>query len=76
MTVAVLLRLFTGTQAKGRFAGHLEIVDTGATEVFKDQEEMLAILARIRGGAPAGAPANAFAAPPDQPEALPADPSD
>lgn len=46
MTVAVLLRLISGTQANGRVAGHAEIVDTGESALFKDQEEMLAILER------------------------------
>ena len=49
MTVAVLLRLVSGQQASGRVAGHLEIVDTGETEVFKDEQEMLAILERVSG---------------------------
>lgn len=44
MTVAVLLRLISGAQANGRVAGHAEIVDTGETHVFRDHQEMLAIL--------------------------------
>jgi len=46
MTVAVVLRLISSTQANGRVAGHAEIVDTGQTETFRDEEEMLAILER------------------------------
>ena len=48
MTVAILLRLISGAQANGRVAGHAEIVDTGQTETFRDEEEMLAILERAR----------------------------
>lgn len=44
MTFSVLLRLVTDALAQGRVAGHAEIVDTGETLVFKDQEEMLAFL--------------------------------
>ena len=46
MTISVLLRLVAGTLANGRVAGHAEIVDTGETLVFRDQEEMLAFLHR------------------------------
>ncbi len=63
MTVLILLRLISGTQANGRVAGHAEIVDTGQTEVFRDQEEMLAILERVRG-----TPTNEAVEPGGQPE--------
>jgi len=44
MTFSVLLRVVTKALAQGRVAGHAEIVDTGESVVFKDQEEMLAFL--------------------------------
>ena len=62
MTVAVLLRLISGSQANGRVAGRAEIVDTGETEMFKDEEEMLAILER------ASRPITAAADRPAQPD--------
>ncbi len=43
-TVSVLLRLVTEPPRQGRVAGHAEIVDTGESLVFKDQDEMLAFL--------------------------------
>jgi hypothetical protein len=49
MTVAVLLRLISGAQANGRVVGHAEIVDTGETEAFRNEKEMLAILERVSG---------------------------
>jgi hypothetical protein len=56
MTVAVLLRLISGTQANGRVTGQAEIVDTGETEVFRDEAEMLAILQRVSNAPAAGQP--------------------
>jgi hypothetical protein len=44
MTLSVLLRLVSEALAQGRVAGHAEVVDTGETVVFKDQDEMLAFL--------------------------------
>jgi hypothetical protein len=49
MTISVLLRLVGGTTTNGRVAGHAEIVETGETVVFRDQEEMLAFLQRATG---------------------------
>ena len=46
MTISVLLRLLTDGRSEGRVAGNAEIVETGETVVFKDQEEMLAFLRR------------------------------
>ena len=46
MTVSVILRLVAGTLTNGRVAGHAEVVDTGETLIFSDQEEMLAFLHR------------------------------
>jgi len=62
MTVAILLRLISGAQANGRVAGHAEIVDTGQTETFRDEGEMLAILER------ASRAISGVADPPAQPE--------
>jgi hypothetical protein len=54
MNISVLIRLLTDGLAEGRVAGHAEVVDTGETLVFKDQDEMLAFLhqagARGTGG--------------------------
>lgn len=44
MTVSVVLRLVSEVLDGERVAGHAEIVDTGESAVFKDQEEMLAFL--------------------------------
>ena len=49
MTISVLLRLVGGTRTTGRVCGHAEIVETGETVVFRDQEEMLAFLRRATG---------------------------
>jgi cytochrome c553 len=46
MSVAVLIRLVAGALAEGRIAGHAEVVETGQSQLFKDQEEMLAFLRR------------------------------
>jgi len=46
MSVAILLRLVPQALNEGRVAGHAEVVDTGESLVFKDQEEMLAFLRR------------------------------
>lgn len=53
MSVAVLLRLVAEALAEGRVAGHAEVVETGATAVFKDQAEMVAFLRRAIGAEPA-----------------------
>ncbi len=47
MSVSVLLRLVSETAAEGRLAGHAEVVDTGETTAFKDQDEMVAFLRRV-----------------------------
>jgi hypothetical protein len=47
MTISVLIRLLSAGLIEGRVAGHAEVVDTGETVVFKDQEEMLAFLHRV-----------------------------
>lgn len=59
MTLSVLLRLVSDALAQGRVAGHAEVVDTGETIVFKDQDEMLAFLqcASAHGATPVEAPA-------------------
>lgn len=44
MTVSILLRLVPRALADGRLAGQAEIVDTGHTTVFRDTEELLALL--------------------------------
>jgi hypothetical protein len=46
MNVSILLRLVPDALSQGRVAGHAEIVETGETMVFKDQDEMLAVLQR------------------------------
>ncbi len=62
MTLSVLLRLVSEALAQGRVAGHAEVVDTGETVVFKDQDEMLAFL---QGASTQGTTADKTAADPD-----------
>lgn len=52
MTISVLLRLVPETLKQGRVTGHAEIVDTGESVLFKDQDEMLAFLRRASAGGP------------------------
>jgi hypothetical protein len=46
MTVSVILRLLASNLAQGRVVGRAEIVDTGETISFKDQQEMLDFILR------------------------------
>jgi len=46
MTVAVILRLLGGNLAQGRVVGRAEIVDTGETFAFRDEQEMVAFILR------------------------------
>ncbi len=63
MTFSVLLRLVTEALAQGRVAGHAEIVDTGETVVFKDQDEMLAFLQGASAPGASGGEARTTTAP-------------
>lgn len=48
MTVSVLLRLVATPLSQDRVAGQAEVVESGETVVFKEQEEMLAFLHRTQ----------------------------
>jgi hypothetical protein len=54
MTVAVILRLLASNLAQGDVVGRAEIVDTGESVLFKDQQELLAFILRSGTGAGAG----------------------
>ena len=44
MNISILLRVVADALMEGRIAGRAEVVDTGETIVFKDQDEMLAFI--------------------------------
>jgi hypothetical protein len=54
MTVSVILRLLASNLAQGRVVGRAEIVDTGETVSFKDQQEMLDFILRSAGDLESG----------------------
>lgn len=51
MTISVLLRRVSGSLKHGHVAGQAQVVGTGETVVFKDQDEMLEFLRQATAGA-------------------------
>jgi hypothetical protein len=56
MNISILLRVVADALAEGRIAGRAEVVDTGESVLFKDQDEMLAFIQKASIEPPPAAP--------------------